>query len=420
MTPPMHQITLNDLIQVLVAGRNRIIAITGLFLLLSIIIALLLPNTYVARALVLFSEPQFEFRFEDRQFQKRFLDSDVYLSTNNALVGIALSDDVLQATLATIELPPEAGDEPLEYLKDRVAANLDFGNSLVVLSMWDRDPQLVAHLTNAWMDVFIERANRIFGSGTAELERLQLELVTVSQTRQTAENALTAFRTRDNRSTLGARLDASRTRYQNYQQQLETIALLQLDINSFRAQLNQRPESGRIGLGDIYVAMRLQGAIQNVQNAPTPSLQLELTNVILGDIETNMDLITFLEELHLSLNERQQAIEPMLDDLQNTIQTLQTDIETLGIENANLVQDLDLARLAYYRVQRQLEEARIADSVVNDYVQVSSRAVPPTQPSDLPGWLLVGVASIIGLFTSVGIVFLQAYWQLLQTTEQTS
>jgi uncharacterized protein involved in exopolysaccharide biosynthesis len=412
--PPIHDLTFSDYVQVLWLARRLVISIMLTALLLAVVVALLLPNTYVARALVLFREPVFDFRFEERQFQGRNLDDQLYLSTNNALVGMALSDDVLQQTATRLTEAGVVLPEPLEYLRDRADATLNFGNSLVTLSMWDRDAERAAQLTNAWLAVFVERANEIFGQDATEVQRLQIEQEQVTQTRSNAETALTDFRERDTRPALGAQLDASKERYESYQDQLEALALLHLDIDSFAVQLRQRATDAPLGLGDLYVAMRLQGAVHNAQEAPPLDLQLELPEVTLGNTQNTADMLAFLDELRDSLQDRQSAIRDALAALEATILRVQTQTETLNIEAANLQQELDVARLAYYRVDRRLEEARIADSVVNEYVQVSARAVTPVKPIDLPGWLLVGVAGGVGMLLGLAAAFLRAYWYLIQ------
>ncbi len=365
-----------------------------------------LTPTYEATALATVAQPIYVVRLDPETGEPR---AEI---AQKSLPQLAMSDDVLQAVLARVPAPWP--DFTLAQLKGSVSAKSGSDPGLVELRVSSPDPAWAAQAANAWAELFVEHANRIYGESTQQVTALEQQLADAAARRETAEQALVEFQGRNELSVLNARLGDVRQAYNQRLARRRQLAIIAKDVQGLRDLVAAQPPNAPVYLGDELTGLFLQ---VQVFNAGGTSIQLQLNPAEVERQRTTGELTRFLDQLLVTIDAKSQALESELEGLNAEILALQQRIQAVEAEKRKLEEQVELARQTYEAVAQKLEEARLATQLPAGTFKVASLAAVPEEPVSPKPLLNTLLAGVLGGMLGVAGVFVAEYLRGLNVQE---
>ncbi|MGQ9467857.1 MAG: Wzz/FepE/Etk N-terminal domain-containing protein, partial [Anaerolineae bacterium] len=231
-----EEIDLRSYVLVLLKYWKWIIGATAVAAVVALVVSFILPPTYEATALVAVTKPRYVM-----QFDPRIETLNNIQPAYKAYPELASSDEALQELLTRLNPRPERV-ETLEDLKRLVKAKSGTDPSLILLTVRLKDPEEAARIANLWAEIFVRRANEIYGTESqSQLQFYQQQLQRAEAELRAAEEALVAFQARNQESVLEHQLDSRRQMYADYLADQRQIAYIIQDIRGLREQLSRQP-----------------------------------------------------------------------------------------------------------------------------------------------------------------------------------
>lgn len=399
-----EEIDLREYVEVLIRYWKWIVRAALAAAVVALVVSLLLPPTYEATALVAVTKPRYAM-----QFDPRFEILNDVQPNYEAYPELAASDELLQELLASLDPPPE-DVETLRDLQKKVEAESGADPSIVRLVVRHRNPEEAARIANLWAELFVERANELYGGqGETEVQFFEAQLERAEAELEAAEQALIEFQARNRAAILRNQLDSYKRMQADYLADQRTIAYLVQDIEGLRDQLARQPADAPVSLGDQLTSLFLQIKAFNAQ-ASTP-IQLQIDSAAALSEKSLAEQIAFLEELVRVLEAKSAEIEGRLAELEPQILVIQQQLQEIGTEGDRLTRARDVARETYMTLARKVEEARIAAEDVSGEVQLASRAAVPEKPASPRKMLNTAVAGVLGLMLGVFWAFVMEWWR---------
>lgn len=368
----------------------------------ALIVSNILPPTYEATALVAITRPRYVLQFDSR-FQNVSNIQPVY----RAYPELATSDGILaELRQANGNLASVAG---LSELRQMLSATAGADPSLIRLSAKGRDSQAVAALANSWADIYVRRANELFGNQSMDQVTFfttQLELA--AQEVERAQQNLVLFQGQNRSAILETQLLAYADVQTVYLARQQALALLLEDIAGLKRQLAGQSANQPITAADQLTALLLQIKAFGAGEAAT--LQLQLDGQVPGPELSAAEQRVLLDSLAGALGGTAVNIERRLADLEPQILQAQRDLQESIATLDRLQRDLTTAQETYTTLARKLEEARLTTEGVGSEVQLASyAAVPETAVGPRRG-LNTAVAGALGIFLGLVWVLGSVWW----------
>ncbi|HEY75863.1 MAG TPA: hypothetical protein G4O00_06740 [Thermoflexia bacterium] len=399
-----EEIDLREYIEVLIRRWKWIVGAALSAAVVALVVSFLLPPTYEATALVAVTKPRYMMRFDPR-----FETLDDIQPAYKAYPELAASDELLQELLASLDPLPE-GVETLRDLRMKVEAKSGADPSIIRLIVRHRNPEEAARIANVWAELFVERANELYGGqGETEVEFFEAQLERAEAELEAAEQALIAFQARNRAAILQNQLASYKQMQADYLADQRTIAYITQDIEGLREQLAGQPGGQPVSLGDQLTALFLQIKAFNAQTSTPIYLQVD-SAATLSEMSPS-EQIAFLDSLVEVLEEKSAEIDNRLAELEPQILALQQQLEEVKAEEDRLRRARDLARETYMTLARKVEEARIAAEDVSGEVRLASQAAVPEKPTSPRKLLNTVVAGALGLMLGVFWAFAVEWWQ---------
>jgi len=411
-----EEIDLRAYVEVLIRSWKWIMGLALVAAVTAFVVSLFIPPTYEATALVAVTEPRYTMRFDPR-----FETVNGVQPAYKAYPELAASDDLFQDLLAYLDPLPE-DIETLQDLRGGLKAGSGADPSMVRLAVHSRDPEEAARIANAWVELFVARANEIYGGHSEEqvsffedqLERTQTEL-------EAAEQALIVFQARNQGAILEAQLASAQQDLGDYLVEQREIERAVHNARALRASIADQPVDSMVSPGDDLTALLLQIQAFNVQTSRTASGGAELgagssvwlqisDATLLTPERTAGELATFLGGLVAILDDRGEEIEAQAAALEPQILSLQQQRQEVQTEEYRLTRARDVARETYVTLARKVEEARIAAEDTSGEVQLASQAAVPEKPVSPRKLLNTAVAGALGLMLGVFGAFAVDWW----------
>jgi len=420
-----EEIDLREYVQVLVRSWKWVVGLAVLAAVAALGVSFLIPPTYEATALVAVTEPRYVMRFDPR-----------FETVNNvqlvykAYPELATSDDLLQDLLVRLDPLPE-GVETYRNLRNMSQAEQGADPSMVRLAVRSQEPEEAARVANVWAELFVTRANEIYGTQgedqvqffEGQLERAQAELAA-------AERALVAFQARNQGAVLEAQLASAQQNLQDYLVEQREIERATRNARALRGSVADMPTDELVSAGDDLAALLLQiqafdvhasrpaqvsesgrSASYGAESQARPSLWLQVSDsALLSSERTAGELAVFLDGLVATLGARREEIEAQVAALEPQILGLQQRLQEVQTEEDRLTRARDVARETYLTLARKVEEVRIAAEDTSGEVRLASRAAVPEVPVSPRKLLNTAVAGMLGLMVGVFGAFAAEWW----------
>jgi succinoglycan biosynthesis transport protein ExoP len=303
--------------------------------------------------------------------------------------------------------------------------------SMVRLAVLSGDPEEAARVANAWAELFVARANAIYGSHSEEqvrffeiqLERAQLEL-------EDAEEARVAFQARNQSALVEVQLASAQQDLRDYLVEQREIERAVRNARAVKVSVADEPVDRLVSPGDDLTALLLQIQAYNVQTSrpvqresedaevevrPSetgPSVWLQISDAILLSSErTAGELAVSLDGLVATLEAREEQIAAQMAALEPRILTLQQRLQEAQTEEDHLIRAHEVARETHVTLARKVEEVRIAAEDTSGEVRLASRAAVPERPASPVKMVNTVVAGTLGLMLGVFGVFAVEWWR---------
>ncbi len=410
-----EEIDLREYVLVLIKYWKWILGTAVVAAVVALVVSFLLPPTYEATALVAVTKPRYVM-----QFDPRIETLNNIQPAYKAYPELASGDEVLQELVARLNPRPE-GVETLRDLRGKVEAKSGADPSVIRLTVRYRDPEAAAHIANLWAEIFVRRANEVYGTeGQSQLQFYQGQLERAKAELAAAEEALVEFQAQNRAIILENRLDSYRQMQADYLADQRQITYIVQDIQGLREQLSRQPADQPATLADQLTALFLQIKAFNAQ-ASAP-IQLQVDSAATLSEKSLPEQIAFLDDLVRVLEAKSAEIEGRLAELEPRILALQEELQQIRTEEDRLTRARDVARETYMTLARKVEEARIAaEDASTGEVRLASQAAVPEKPASPRKLLNTAVAGVLGLMLAVFGAFVTEWWRSggVETTDFT-
>lgn len=350
-TLPDDELSLLDLLIVLLKHKKKILGLTATGAIMSAGISLALPNVYQAGATLL--PPQ-----QQQSGAAAMLSQLSGLAgpaagvagiknPNDLYIGMLKSRTVADRIVSRFNLKKVYESDSLELARGQLAANTDINSGkdgLIVIQVEGRDPKLVAELANAY---------------TAELMDLTkvLAVTEASQRRVFYERQL--FTAKDNLAKAEAALSGN----------LDTHGVVSVESESKAV---------------LETAARLRAQIS--------AKEIELNSMRAFVTSTHPDFKRTEEELNSLRREMAN-----LQNGRNTLPVAEAGNKTEGLQNIQRLRDLKYYQALYELLAKQYEVARIDEAKNPGIIQVLDPATTPERKFK-PKRSVIVIASTLGAF----------------------
>ena len=245
-----------------IIGTALIAAVAGL------VVSLLLPPVYQATALVAVIAPRYTMQFDPR------VETSTSISRPyRAYPALAVGDEVLAAL--SDELGADLGPSTwtVTALRKRLTAVNATDLSMIELRARTPDPASAAQIVNRWAQLFVERANDLYGQDKGDLAFFEAQLAEAEAALSKAEQDQIAFQSRNESAILRAQLDSQQATMEEYLKAIRSLRLIVQDARSLQERLGSQDSASRGSLGDDLTSLFLEVDALNRGSLPIQLMQ---------------------------------------------------------------------------------------------------------------------------------------------------
>jgi uncharacterized protein involved in exopolysaccharide biosynthesis len=425
-----QEINLREYVAVLLCWKWWIAGLAVIAAILALVVSFFLPPTFEAAALVAVTQPRYTMRFDPR-----FETSNNVQPVYKAYPELAASDALLKDLFTQLSPLPE-GVETQHDLRGIVTAETGGDPSTVHLIARFGDPQETARIVNLWAELFVDRANEVYGAqNQGQVQFFEEQLTQTRESLEAAEQALVTFQARNQQAILEAKLLSAQRDQAVYLAEQRALDRLVQSVKELRTQLATRASEAEVTLGDELAVLRLrlkafdladanEGLAAVPPKSTSPSvlvvtgrsqefgaIQLQVKENATLSGRTVTDLIALLDALEQSLERQAQENESQLAAIEPQILALQKEEQEVSNEADRLTRARSLARETYVTLARKVDETRIAVQDTSGAVKLASGAVVPEDAVSPRKSLNTVVAGALGLMLGVFGAFAIEWWR---------
>lgn len=416
----MEEISLREIIEIILKGKWIIAVITAVCVVASVVFSFfVLDSTYEAQTMLMVSPVATGNRTitEDDRIGEVVAALSMYPGlTADTYKEQVKAPEVLQYVKDEAGL----GELSLEQLGRKINVEAVEKTNILTISVKDKEPDKAAAITNLVSEKFTEfvsETNRKQAQNAAEFIKAEME----------KEKAM---------------LDEAHEKLKNFLAQPRGPEELKLELNSklnqltsYKTEKNNAIIEFNIDKGNLYMTKELlentpmhievesvlanNPLLMSILRDATGKSTAEIAGIKLTEQQINPAYTSLTEKVN-DLEVRVAEREARIMNLQEAIADLQVEIEKIQAELAEkqqiydqLQHEYDLIKQAYDAYRQNYKEAMIKQSA--EYgkasIVVVSGAVPPESPVAPNKMLNVAIALVLGIMLSVFIVFIREYWQ---------
>lgn len=395
----MEEISLRELIEILINRKKIICIVTSLALLCSAILSFfVISPKYEAKTILMASNLSNELN-NNMATENGNVDSMLNVISKYPSMNIETyrqqvkTPEVLEKTIKDLKLEEKYN---IATLANKINLEIIKDTDLITIKVADSDSQTASNIVNKLAENFVlfvsdnarEKATKTSGYLKTQMEiekdkydQSLLELKEVlSQPRGAAELELE----------LNAKLE---------------------QITSFKIQINE------LSIRKDALAAAIKVAGKETSKANSLILQPN-SNEINSKLPSSINFAFDDSEKVLKIELAE--VQTSLDSMKSKLAELQSDIEKLQIEyqekmhKENVIkQKVDIAQKNYEAFVRKYEEVKVTESskIGEASITVISKAYPSQQPVSPRKTLNMAISLVLGLMLGVFIAFFQEYWQ---------
>ena len=413
----MEEISLRELVEILVRGRRTIALITIMAVLVAGVASFFVVDpSYEARAIVMVNQAQ---PAPPEQGTPEFLTSLTRLPQMTIATYVAQVKNpvILRRVIEDYDLTDKY---TVAQLAAKVSVNTPKDTNLMEIKVQDKDPKLAADIANslaAELVSFVSATNQQRVQASARVLKNQIDSEEKSMS-QGADELKAWLQEPRSVTELQADLDAGLELLKELKGEVVT-ARLELEtaragLRAAEKALNDIPPTikTRKALADDAYLSQVVGSKSGQTPATIGSIQMESE-------EVNDAYIALLQETAVRSAEvagyesKVKAAETALAQVRQEVQDVQVVLVDKQLQYEQLQQKLDTARQNYALYNAKYAEALSASSLCAGEANLIllSQAFIPRSPVAPRKLLNMAVAGVLGLMVSVFIVFFQAYWR---------
>lgn len=410
-----EEISLRELIEVLLKGKKLIGIITAAAVLLSAVVSFIIPPVYEARATLL-ANPI------GSQQSKEITNSNDVLDTISQYPEMTietykeqfLNSEVVQATIIDLDLKDSEGNPmKIRSLRRKVTLEVVDKTNLIRVSIKDEDPELAAKIANSLSENFINFITRMTkrkGEQAVQAINEQLE-ATKKMLDEEAQKKRDYLKNAKDIEELNQEIIALRGQLTVYKQNLiDTDKQIYSDLKSLEALENSGIKSTNINIGAIKAKIQLN-EVQGITNGQEIEFDISnssaLESAMLSAHRTQMET-----RLIQNISEKE-VLEQKIEEIQNRLTELRATLATEEYKYNEVMRNYELAEQSFeaYQTRKNEAEQNVAADIGKASIIISTSAVIPEMPSSPNKILNIAIGFVLGLMIGVFVVFFKSYWE---------
>jgi tyrosine-protein kinase Etk/Wzc len=373
------EINLIDLLLVLLKWKRMIFWIVAASIVISVIVALISPKSYIATARIL---PPQESKSSMSGLLSQVggtlgglgLDLIGGESTSDVYVGILESRTVADNLIKKYDLMERYDTKYMadtyEELSERSAFDVDSKNQIISISVEDRDPQIAADMANTYVEE-LDIINRTVNITEGQRKRIFLEkrLAKVKEDLINAEMDLKAFQEQYKLVSID---EQARVAIEGAAEIKAMIIIAQTELEVLKD----------FGTEKQNEAVMLQARITE--------LQKQLARIESGSSDKDID------DFYIPFSE----------------------LPDLGMQLARLTREFKIQENVFELLSSQYELAKIEEAKDVNTIQVLDRAVPPDKRSKPKRKIIVILTTFVAFFFSVFLAFFLEFVEKVRSEDE--
>jgi uncharacterized protein involved in exopolysaccharide biosynthesis len=407
MTPeqdlPSDEIDLRELIRPLLQYKWWILGFAILMAVGAFAYAkFVLPKEYTATAYVVITKPALTANLDSR-IQSTFQSPDP-----KSLTDLTMTDDILAKVFQNLQgLATSDLVFSQEGLKSKLTPSMVGANQLR-LEVVNQLPEQVAQIANLWAAAVADRLNSLFATDPEAIHHVEGQAEQARQNWAESEQILLDFLPSSHVEALTVGLNRAQKSLDTYLLEIVTLDLVLADALVLKARLDSLNGNEILATDDALSLIAIQQrAIGNIEN-----FQIQVTGAdVLGDNYTVAEARDGLDTLIASLQNQRDDFQAKVDELENTITELTTQLENAKFQLTQLTVQRDINLKAYQALSSRIEEMQITLSQADQAAKVAGQALPPQQPSGPRVLLYTAAAGIIGFGLAALVVLVWSWWK---------
>ncbi len=413
----MEEISLRELVEILVRGRRTIALITIMAVLVAGVASFFVVDpSYEARAIVMVNQAQ---PAPPEQGTPEFLTSLTRLPQMTIATYVAQVKNpvILRRVIEDYDLTDKY---TVAQLAAKVSVNTPKDTNLMEIKVQDKDPKLAADIANslaAELVSFVSATNQQRVQASARVLKNQIDSEEKSMS-QGADELKAWLQEPRSVTELQADLDAGLELLKELKGEVVTA---RLELETARAGLRAAEKA----LNDIPPTIKTRKALADdaylsqVVGSKSGQTPTTIGSIQMESEEVNDAYMALLQETAVRSAEvagyesKVKAAETALAQVRQEVQDVQVVLVDKQLQYEQLQQKLDTARQNYALYNAKYAEALSASSLSAGEANLIllSQAFIPRSPVAPRKLLNMAVAGVLGLMVSVFIVFFQAYWR---------
>ena len=417
----MEEISLREIIEIILKGKKFIIIVTLICLLVGITVStLVMDPTYEAQTMLMISP--ITTSTNQNKDTNNFSDLVETLSKSPEMTIDTYREQV-KAPVILQYIRKELGNEsiPLKTIANKISVQAIKNTNLLTINVTDSNPEQaakVANLVSKRFTEFVSETNKKKVESSAQfiVEQMEKEKTNLKGSSEKLKEFLSKPR---GPSELSLELESKLKQLTEFKTQ---ILQIKVDEQAASSSLQQGKKLLRDTPKTLFTNKTLinDDLLLGVLKDSTGLQIKDLSNIKLTDEQTNEIFVVLsskVNELELELSKlssQRQVMDNEILTRQKEIEVLQTDLAQKQQEYDILQHEVDLIKQTYDAYQQKYKEAMIMQSaeVGKSSIAVISEAVPPISPVGPKKVLNTVIAAFIGLCMSSFVVFIKHYWNV--------
>jgi uncharacterized protein involved in exopolysaccharide biosynthesis len=433
------EISLKELIEILLKNKTLIITITLIVTLLAGIFSFLIVEpTYEADVVLM--------PYNVGQTNKVDLSSDNIENVLNQLTvypSLTLetykeqikSDVVLIKTIESLELEEELS---YEGLRNKVSINANKDSNNITLTVTDTDPEKAALIANTLKDVYIEFVGQMKQNQLDQsIEFLDSQVDIEKKNLNSALRVLEGFLIENTSSEeLGQELDIKRNSRNRLITERENLVSnygqekieyeLSLNLVNKKIEITEELLNSEVSIvtlnKDIYSDLALYEYFKSLGiDTENVNISVEEKNEVYYELKNSLNGLIIEREIIkqklLNLDDRydKQIVfyDVSIEELKDSVEELNIKLSKVESEENLLMTQVEHTKSTYEALLNKREAIRIteASKISENSILVVSEAFEPIKPVSPNKMLNLAIGFVLGLMMSVFIAFFRHYWK---------
>lgn len=414
----MEEISILDIIQIMIKGKKFISIVTAVSLVVSIVVAFfVLDPVYESQTMLMISPITIDSAKADNNDFSGLVSS----LSQYPQMTIDTYREQVKAPVILQYLRKELNMEnvPLSVISNKISVKAIDKTNLIVISVTDNNPDQaakIANLVSHRFTEFVSETNKKQAESSAKFikEQMEKEKENMETTSKKLEEFLAKPRgPKELTLELEGKL-AKITEFKTNAAQIRVDAeSAQLSLNHAKNLLNSTSKT-LVTSKTLENDALLAGLIKDKTGLSTA----DISKLTLRDEEINeiyVALAVSINELEIevsSLTAQKESLEEGIAMLQKEIEMLQAELASKQQEYDLLQHEMDLNKQTYDAYQSKYKEAMIKESaeIGKSSIVVVSEAIAPKNPVAPNKKLIVVISVLLGFTISFAIVFVKEYY----------